>query len=376
MGAGGVTARDHICAERGLLRARYITVLTGAGPTAVYNWHCPGETVSKVRYFSWDAIRAHLGPGGCKALNLPDTAKEALERALVMLISGNVTVALKWQQCEHENPHVPNLLCTKKIGHVGHHQHVAADGAGPQWGPTLMSLRATTAKNVRANRAKAALLIEATKDPHQLEPDVPDPAYPGLPHLHPLSIYLGNPLKMTSDRLALYPEYSWRIPTPPIIKARPWKANRAVDQKGAAPEWWLGEYVEVPGQVAIRWSKILDKVERADVILPKPGQTNDAVTPADFDDEKKAAPPKEPPLPEPVIEIRRSPLLSPEAAPPPKPNQVLSCNVPECQHSVDWHDDQGCSFARGTIAACSCVQPAPTWVLDQRLKDARQQANG
>jgi hypothetical protein len=367
---GEPVLRDRICAERGLLRGRFIAILTGVYRHAIYSWPLPFETVHSTKFFSWAGLRTFMGPSGCHALGLPETAIQALEKALAMTAAGDVVFVQKWEYCNHQNPNNPALNCTKRIGHASHHHHIGPDGAGPMWGPAPAALRAISQRDAKRDRAKATRLIEAAKAPHQLEPDLPDAAYPGLPHLHPLSVYLGNPIKMNAERLVLLPEYSRRAPSPPIIKNRPWKANRNVLLRDAPPEWWLGEYVEVQGQVAIRWSKILDKVERADVILPKPGQVNDSVTPADFDDEKKSPPAvvPEPPAPPPVV--------TPMYVAPPAPGSVLYCNIDECKHSVDWHDEHGCSFARGTVAACSCSQAAPGWALDERKEKEVKQANG
>jgi len=67
--------QEQRMALKGYCSARHAASLAGKSIGTIYNWlnagHIEGTTVGRDRYVKYDSFLEHMGPQGCKLLNIP-----------------------------------------------------------------------------------------------------------------------------------------------------------------------------------------------------------------------------------------------------------------------------------------------------------------
>ena len=412
--------REHLSALQGYVRTIHVARLTGVNRNAVFMWPIEYKEVSNARFYKWEAVLKHLGSEAVQVLGLPPTAVDALKRARELDEAGAFVIPERDDQCLVPSPTDPSIVCAKLAGHSGDHAAHLGVGPGPVWrGPA--SVKAGEAfKAAGGHKGKGTDPHPPVGKPgkplpksgaelqaqlHEIYPDIPSADHPGLPHTHPLSLYLGNPIKVIDAKVYALPEYSKCVPPWEIIKNRKWRCNRAYQHSadGQPADWWQGEYIDFEGHRGIRWSKLLWKADRKETApLPPPDPTKAPPPP----------PPSEetPPTPAEVAKINASfnvengvvtpskealtqdlqaridaavkaakeaigtqiPAIPAPTPPPPKPavpaGKTLQCKI--CKHDISHHGPTGCTFGSNTQTHCTCKQVPPPELLALRANVA------
>lgn len=394
--------KDDLVALQGYVRVKYIALLTAISTPAVRNWSVPSLAISHAHYYKWTDVLDYIGAPAAKALDLPATAQEAVGRgrsaAKTEIPEFKIAVAMRDRSlCKAMHPDGLGE-CAKSFGHVGPHQLVRIEEGtrkeGPEW--KVISVEETAKANPHMahnfDQESKKIAEDAAGIPHEgkrrkkkvifapgeIVTETPElAAYEGLPHTHPASKFLGKPIRRPQKFIDALPDFSEGLPSPSMILRRKWRANRDIHDPDKLPDWWQGEYVRVDNELYVRWSKL---------IIMREVPSNEI---ADFESidtsEYRALEPNDPlapPLPDdPPSGV--SGLVSSNGAAAPmldtsipvtqrpqqyfngvpvdfagqSPSSLMICR--RCRHSGEHHDEYGCNFAKGTVAACDCTQGAP-----------------